>query len=140
MVEFVLENTGILTKMSNMDNDSKVGVATTPEELRDNPIVYRGQEIVLSDWSARLWSVYDFDFESRPLYNVPITIGFCKGVTEVHRKLEERHNKRHAITSKPFLCITSRGDDVLKAPGEFRTWWRVVVGFLVLIIAIDLKL
>lgn len=117
MVEFVLENTGILARMGGMDNDSKVGVAVTPEALKDTPIMYRGEEIVFSDWSARLWSLYHFDFESRPLYQVPMTIGFAQGVTAVHRKLEAQNKKQRAVTAKPFLCITSRGDDVLKASG-----------------------
>jgi hypothetical protein len=44
-----------------------------------------------------------------------MTVGFARGVTKVHDKLEGRHKKHHPVTSKPFLCITSRGDDVLKA-------------------------
>ena len=33
----------------------------------------------------------------------------------VHKKLEKFHKNNKVVTSKPFLCITSRGDDVLKA-------------------------
>ena len=45
-----------------------------------------------------------------------MTVGFARGVTAVHEKMERWHKNQRAITAKPFLCITSRGDDVLKAP------------------------
>lgn len=114
LVELVLENTHLLEYVGAMKADSKVGVASTPPET--TPLTYLGQEIVLCDWSARLWSMYYFDWATRPLYKVPMTVGFAKGVTAVHRKLESFHKRRQAVTAKPFLCITSRGDDVLKAP------------------------
>lgn len=114
MIEFVLENTGFLERFGGMDKDAKVGVATTPEGER--PLVYLDQEVVMSDWSARLWSLYYFDWRIRPLYKVPMTVGFAQGVTAVHRKMEAMHEAKRPITVKPFLCITSRGDDVLKAP------------------------
>ena len=44
-----------------------------------------------------------------------MTGGFAKGVTGVHTKLEQRHKQKKIVTAKPFLCITSRGDDVLKS-------------------------
>ena len=94
---------------------TKLGVAVTPEELKDTPVRYLGQDIVLCSWSAKIWSQYHFDFDTRPLYKVPMTGGFAKGVTAVHVKLEGRHKQKKIVTAKPFLCITSRGDDVLKA-------------------------
>jgi hypothetical protein len=115
MVEFVLENVGLLSNIGAMDNDTKVGVASTPDEFADTPIVYLNQDIVLSDWSAKLWSLYYWDWSIRPLYKVPMTAGFAKGVTDVHRKLKERHTSKQAVTSKPCLVITSRGDDILVA-------------------------
>jgi hypothetical protein len=115
LVELVLENTGIFEKLGAMTPDSKVGTAGTPEGT--TPLMYLGKEIVLSDWSARLWSLYYFDWATRPIYKVPMTVGFAKGVTDVHRKMKEDFkDKKRPITAKPFLCITSRGDDVLKAP------------------------
>ncbi|KAL3940367.1 MAG: hypothetical protein SGBAC_005095, partial [Bacillariaceae sp.] len=114
MVEFVLENTGFLQTLARLQKDSKMGVAKTPEGTE--PVNYLGKEIVLSDWSARLWSLYYFDWGSRPLYKVPMTVGFAQGVTHVHRKLQARAEDKRPLTAKPFLCITSRGDDVLKAP------------------------
>ena len=51
-----------------------------------------------------------------PSPSPPKTVGFARGVTMVHTKLEALHEKHRAVTAKPFLCITSRGDDVLKAP------------------------
>jgi hypothetical protein len=115
LVELILENTGIFEKLGAMNPDSKIGTATTPEGT--SPLMYLGQEIVLSDWSARLWSLYYFDWAARPLYKVPMTVGFAKGVTDVHRKMKDDFKeKKRPITAKPFLCITSRGDDVLKAP------------------------
>ena len=114
MVEFVLENTGFLERFAGKTPGSKMGVETTPDGLV--PVSYLGQDIVLSDWSARLWSLYYFDWGSRPLYKVPMTIGFAKGVTAVHKKLQAFAKAKRPVTAKPFLCITSRGDDVLKAP------------------------
>jgi len=116
MIEFSLKHMGALKMIAKDSNDTKMGVAVTPEALKDSPITYLEEEIVLSDWSARIWSLYYFDWGTRPLYKVPMTVGFAKGVTEVHRKLEEMHSSKRAVTAKPFLCITSRGDDVLKAP------------------------
>jgi len=116
MIEFVLEHMGMMQRLGTMKIDAKVGVAVTPEELKDTPIHYMNQDIVFCDWSARLWSLYHFDFGTRPLFKVPMTVGFAKGVTDVHTKLESWHKRSRAVTAKPFLCITSRGDDVLKAP------------------------
>lgn len=115
LCEFVLEHTDFLNTMFGMDNDTKVDAATTPALLADTPLVYCGTEVVCSDWSARMWSLYHYEWGIRPLYKVPMTVGFARGVTKVHDKLEERHKQHRVITSKPFLCITSRGDDVLKA-------------------------
>ena len=115
LVEVMLENVGFLDTIGVMTNDKKLGVATTPEEQKKNPIKYLGQEIVLSAWSAKIWAQYHFDFSRRPLYNVPMTGGFARGVSAVHDKIKTSHDAKKAITSKPFLCITSRGDDVLKA-------------------------
>ena len=116
MIEFVLENTGILAKLGAMENNTKVGAAETPEALKDTPVEYLNQSIVYSDWSARLWSLYYFEFGTRPLYKVPMTVGFAQGVTAVHEKMARWRASKRAITAKPFLCITSRGDDVLKSP------------------------
>jgi hypothetical protein len=103
------------TIMLDMDNDTKLDVSTTQAALADTPLVYCGKEVVCSDWSARMWCLYHYEWGIRPLYKVPMTAGFARGVTNVHDKLKERHKLHRVITSKPFLCITSRGDDVLKA-------------------------
>ncbi|KAG7348161.1 hypothetical protein IV203_016866 [Nitzschia inconspicua] len=115
MVEFFLENAGLLTNLSAFSDDDKVGVAVTPAEFAGTPIHYMNQDIVLSDWSAKFWSIYYWEWSTRPLYQVPMTIGFARGVTDVHRKLASRASSKQAVTSKPFLVITSRGDDVLVA-------------------------
>jgi hypothetical protein len=86
--------------------------------------MYLGQEIVLSAWSARIWSQYYFEWGARPLYKVPMTVGFANGVTGVHKKLQKLSRIKKAVTSKPFLCISSRGDDVLKVDETmFRADW-----------------
>lgn len=64
LVEIVLDNTGIFEKLGAMTPDSKVGTAGTPKGT--TPLLYLGQEIVLSDWSAQLWSLYYFDWASPP--------------------------------------------------------------------------
>jgi hypothetical protein len=115
MNEFVLEHVGLLNKFNVLQNDKKIGVDETPPALQKTPIHYLGQDVVLSDWSARLWSMYYFDWSTRPLYKVPMTVGFAQGVTGVHRKLQKRKAQNRAITAKPFLVIASRGDDVLKS-------------------------
>ena len=60
--------------------------------------------------------MYYFDWATRPLYLVPMTVGFAVGVTQVHKKMAKLHANKGVVTSKPFLVITARGDDVLKAP------------------------
>ena len=115
LTELILEHVGFMEKLGMLSMDKKLGVAVTPEELKDTPVRYLGQDIVLCSWSAKIWSQYHFDFDTRPLYKVPMTGGFAKGVTAVHVKLEGRHKQKKIVTAKPFLCITSRGDDVLKA-------------------------
>tara|TARA_B110000008_G_C16961452_1_gene560321 strand:- start:98 stop:1429 length:1332 start_codon:yes stop_codon:yes gene_type:complete len=63
-------------------------------------------------WSTKIWSQYEFDPETRPLYyQVPVTAGFSAGATRVHRELCARKQ----VTSKPFLVLSSRGDDILKS-------------------------
>jgi len=115
LTELILEHVGFMEKLGMLSLEKKLGVAVTPEELRNTPVRYLGQDIVLCSWSAKIWSQYHFDFDTRPLYKVPMTGGFAKGVTAVHAKLQERHKQKKIVTAKPFLCITSRGDDVLKA-------------------------
>eukprot|EP00977_Amphora_coffeiformis_P019391 scaffold7213_cov166-Amphora_coffeaeformis.AAC.7 len=114
MVEFVLESLGWLDDVGVIENDAKLGVVETPEALQGTPIEYLGQQVVLSPWSAKLWSQYYFNWDSRPLYHVPMTGGFVKGVTRVHQKLQDLHDNNKPATIKPFLVVTSRGDDVLK--------------------------
>jgi len=115
LAEKLIESAGLLQKIGLLSLNKKMNIPVTPAALKDTPTRYLGQEIVLSAWSAKIYAQYHFDFDSRPLYDVPLTGGFCKGVTAVHTKLEERHRQKKIVTSKPFLCITSRGDDVLKS-------------------------
>lgn len=100
-----------LTVKSNAD---KLNVTATPEEF-DAPINYMGDDIVLSAWSAKLFSQYFFDFRSRPLHSVPLTIGFVMGVDRVHLELLNLQKKKRNVTLKPFCNITSRADDTLDA-------------------------
>lgn len=68
-----------------------------------------------SAWALQLWSQYPFmDLASRPLYNVPVTIGYCLGVNGVHAALRERARRGVAITRKPFVVFTSMHDDILE--------------------------
>lgn len=123
MGEFIIEHLGIATSMAPllsyfnlaMGNDSCLGVTATPEELKDKPLTYLGQEIVLSSWSAKLYSQFYFDFRCRPLYAVPMTPGFAKGVTKVQTELLKLNAENKHVTQKPFMCITSRSDDTLTA-------------------------
>ena len=67
-----------------------------------------------SAWALQLWSQYKFDPADRPLYTVPVTIGFCRGINATHRELRRRSRAGVAITRKPFLVFTSMHDDVLE--------------------------
>jgi len=64
-------------------------------------------------WALQLQSQYYFDPRSRPLYNVPVTVGFCCGINDVHAKLRKLGRAGVAITRKPFVVFTSKGDDIL---------------------------
>ena len=66
-----------------------------------------------SAWALQLYSQYPFDPSSRPLFTVPLTIGYCRGINAVQRKLRRRSRAGVAITRKPFLVLTSMHDDVL---------------------------
>lgn len=100
--------------MSMGPPEKKWGTKTTPEAIKDTPIVYKGHEVVPSAWSSKLWSSYFFDWRSRPLYSVAMTTGFASGVSKVHKKLEKRSKKSQYATLKPLIVISSRGDDVLQ--------------------------
>jgi hypothetical protein len=126
-VELLLENmggVGVNGKLVSLETKMSTTVATTPEECKDAPIMYLGQEIALSDWSARLWSMYYVEWGARPMYKVPLTVGFINGVTRAQKKLQELNSSKKIVTSKPFVCITSRSDDILVADETlFRADW-----------------
>ena len=111
--ELFLKNVGTLCKLGFLSASSKLNTTATPNAIKKTPIKYLGVEVVMSPWAAKLWSQYYFDWRNRPLYFVPVTGGFANGVTKVHRKIRKIHKKKKIITSKPFLNITSRADDVL---------------------------
>jgi len=115
MAEFAIEHLGIATAVSSMNNDSKLDTFETPEEIKDTPLEYLGEEIVLSPGYAKLWSQFYFDFRCRPLYEVSVTIGFAKGVSGVQKELLKWQKEKKVITLKPMVCITSRADDTLTA-------------------------
>lgn len=113
--EFVIEHIDIATSMNLLENDSKVGKKDTPDALKETPLKYLNEEILLSDWSAKLWSQFYFDFRCRPLYSLPMTPGFAKGVNKVHKELLKKKKDKKFVTLKPIMCITSRADDTLTA-------------------------
>ncbi|KAL1530744.1 hypothetical protein AB1Y20_001643 [Prymnesium parvum] len=73
-----------------------------------------------NDWALQFYSQYEFDPDSRPLYNVPVTVGFCRGINRVHRALRRVGRAGTPITLKPFLVLGSKGDDVLKGNDVLR--------------------
>lgn len=115
LVELGLENLRFVTALSSMNNDTQMGKSSTPDENKENPLKYLGSEIVLCSWASKLFSQYYFDFGSRPLYKVPVTIGFAKSVTKVHKELMKWKQQKKHVTLKPILCITSNDDDILTA-------------------------
>jgi len=112
MHEFALEHFGLITKVTSMNNNTKLDngphVSKGCKEVK-----YYGSQIVLCPWTAKLWSQYPYDFRSRTMYMVSMTPGFAKGVTKVQNKLLEYKKKKKCVTMKPILCISSRNDDVL---------------------------
>ena len=66
-----------------------------------------------SSWALQLFSQYPFDPRARPLFTVPLTIGYCRGVSTVQRAMRRRSRLGTALTRKAFLVLTSMHDDVL---------------------------
>ena len=65
-------------------------------------------------WAYQLYSQFPFNPADRPLYTVPVTIGFVRGINAAHAELRRRSRAGTAITRKPFLVLTSMHDDVLE--------------------------
>jgi len=114
MEEFVIEHFSMVTNLTSMGNDSKLSAGPCVAE-GCKAVDYYGSQIILDGWTAKIWSLYFYDFRSRPLYKVSMTPGFAKGVTGTHKKLAEYKKQKKCVTMKPILCITSRADDVLTA-------------------------
>jgi len=68
-------------------------------------------------WCFKLWSQVEYDPTAKPLYRTPLTAGFVKACTDVYERVDACYKdaKQPPITDKPFLVMTSRGDDVLVA-------------------------
>ena len=68
-------------------------------------------------WALKLRSQIEYDPSTRPVYGVPVTLGFAMACNKCFAKFEKRGKDAAAppVTMKPFLCITSRQDDVLDA-------------------------
>lgn len=115
LAEFAIENLKLADALSRMNNDTQLKKYPTPDENKDNPLLYLGSEIILSYASSKLFSLYSFDWRARPLYRVPVTIGFAKSVTEVHKELMKWKRQKKYVTLKPIMCIASRSDPVLTA-------------------------
>ena len=67
-----------------------------------------------SEWALQFYSQYEFSPDSRPLYRVPVTAGFCRGINRAHAALRRAGRTGRPVTLKPFLVLGSKGDDVLK--------------------------
>jgi len=68
----------------------------------------------INEWALQYYSQYEWDPASRPLYNVPVTVGFCRGLNRTHELVRRAGVAGAPITLKPFLVMGSKGDDVLK--------------------------
>merc|ERR1712071_570240 len=112
--EFIAVHSNILPKLPFLGMDFMVNKTKLPTEVKE-PIIHLGDEVVMSAWSAKLWSQYYFDFRCRNLYDVPMTVGFAAAVTAVHVAMMKLKKEKQFITLKPFMCITSRADDTLTA-------------------------
>jgi len=119
LFEVVLEHLNAPLALKLLSNDSTLGAKETPKEVKEKlggePLKYLNSDIRMSAWSCKLWSQYYFDFRSRNLYDVPMTVGFATGVTAVHNELLKWQSEKKFVTLKPFMCITSRADDTLTA-------------------------
>lgn len=90
----------------------------TPAPLKTDPIIFRGDSIAVSDWHAKLWSQYYYDFDCRTIYHSPNTVGFLKGVVAVQNKILQYKNKDEYILHnihKPILNLSSRNDDTIES-------------------------
>ena len=53
------------------------------------------------------------DRACRPLFVVPLTVGYVRAINEIQKQLRDKSRAGEAITQRPFLVITSMHDDVL---------------------------
>lgn len=67
----------------------------------------------LSTAVLKIWTDYEFDPASRPLYSVPVTVGFVVAATDVHERLRAYVRDGTTVTDKPCLVLASEADDVL---------------------------
>jgi len=114
MEELFIGHTGLITWLPSFNNDTKLTAGPCVSK-GCKAVDYYGSQIILSSWSAKIWSLYFFDFRSRPLYYVSMTPGFGKGVAGMFKKMAEYKRQKKCVTMKPILCITSRADDTLTA-------------------------
>ena len=99
-------------------NSSTSSVYTTPRPNGDRAYdMFSRYDVKINDWSAKIYSQYYFGTGVRPIYQCPPTAGFVTGVERVHAKIQQRLRKKKPITSKPFVILSSRADDVLNAEG-----------------------
>lgn len=106
----------LLIALVPVDKNSDIigGIATTPEALKDTPIVYLDKEVVVQGHFAQSrLAQYYYDWETRPLYEVPMTVGFVRAVNFAFNKLKLKGKSGAVVTHKPVLVLASVQDAVL---------------------------
>lgn len=63
-----------------------------------------------SAYGMRQRAQYEFDPQDRPLYDVPVTVGYMMAANEAHKWIQALSKP---LTEKPVLVLTSHGDTVL---------------------------
>jgi len=95
--------------------DYPVSYTTPSNEDISKPDIEKNNEVQISDWASKIYSLYYWETGVRPLYEVPKTAGFVTGAAQVHAKIQRRRVKDNPITMKPFVVLASRSDDTLDA-------------------------
>jgi len=107
--EIVEDSYYYLQKLKVLSPDRKIPkILKKPHGLEKTSIEYLKEQIFIDTDAAKLWGNYFFDFRARPLYPVPLTLGFITGMTSVQEKIRQSDEK---VSGKPSLCITSKGSN-----------------------------
>lgn len=82
----------------------------------DKPLMYYNNDIMITNWHAKLWSQYNYDLSCRTTYYTPLTMGALTGTVRSQDKiLKYVQDGKFVLTNidKPILCLSSKNDDTV---------------------------